>query len=154
MARRFRIAASVFFALVAVGLSMQWVRSYWWQDYLYVPLSQFRWISCISGHGWLAIDYISVESPPGQPEPWEISTALITSPKASSRPGWHWSSHRDPDLWCTQTVFPYWFLLALTGLTAGALPWFPLSGRFSLRTLLIAVTLVAVVLGLAISFNG
>jgi hypothetical protein len=42
---------------------------------------------------------------------------------------------------------PYWFAVMLM-IVASATPWFPL--RFSLRTLLIATTLVAVVLGLAV----
>ena len=44
---------------------------------------------------------------------------------------------------------PYWFLLSLAMLT-GTHSLDPLVKRFSLRTLLIATTLVAVVLGLAV----
>ncbi len=43
---------------------------------------------------------------------------------------------------------PYWFLVLLSAAFA-AVPWFPYSRRFSLRTLLILVTLLAVALGLA-----
>ena len=42
---------------------------------------------------------------------------------------------------------PYWFLLVGSSLMA-AVPWLP--WRFTLRTLLIATTLVAVVLGLIV----
>jgi hypothetical protein len=44
---------------------------------------------------------------------------------------------------------PYWFPIMLFA-TCAATPWMRWSKRFSLRTLLIATTLVAVVLGLAV----
>ena len=44
---------------------------------------------------------------------------------------------------------PHWLLVSL--ITFGvAVPWIPWSRRFSLRTLLIATTLIAVVLGVAV----
>jgi hypothetical protein len=46
-------------------------------------------------------------------------------------------------------VIPNWFV-AVCICFAAACPWFPFSKSFSLRTLLIATTLVAVVLGLAV----
>jgi hypothetical protein len=49
-----------------------------------------------------------------------------------------------------QSVFlPYWFLVAASA-TAGAITW--LRWRFSLRTLLIAITLVAVWMGLIVFY--
>jgi hypothetical protein len=47
---------------------------------------------------------------------------------------------------------PYWFLM-LSGIGIAVVPWLPLPRRFSLRTLLIATTLFAVVLGV-IAFNS
>ena len=44
---------------------------------------------------------------------------------------------------------PDWFLVLLAAMAAVA-PWIHWSGRFSLRALLIATTLVALVLGLAV----
>jgi hypothetical protein len=47
--------------------------------------------------------------------------------------------------------FPYWFLALISvALTAATAPWKLVSWRFSLRTLLIATTLVALVLGLIV----
>jgi hypothetical protein len=48
-------------------------------------------------------------------------------------------------------IFPHWFAVALVGVVAVA-PW--LRWRFSLRTLLIATTLVAVGLGTVVYFSG
>jgi hypothetical protein len=79
--------------------------------------------------------------------------------------GWSSSSHdvsevprRDPSVPPTASVWkanrkevymPYWSItLILFGV--GAAPWIRWSKRFSLRTLLIATTLVAVVLGLVV----
>ena len=44
---------------------------------------------------------------------------------------------------------PYWFL-AFVPATIATIPWFRWSKRFSLRTLLIATTLIAVVLGIIV----
>jgi hypothetical protein len=151
MTRRLRIAVSVFFAVLTVALCVQWVRSYWWQDYIYFWPSRTRLICSISGHGWLQIDYASFDpiTAAEQSSPWEATTVRLRSPTASPRPGWDWGSHRDINVWDTFATFPYWFALAITGI-AGALPWYPYSSRFSLRAMLLAVTLVAVVLGLGI----
>jgi hypothetical protein len=53
----------------------------------------------------------------------------------------------DPPSLCVR--IPCWFLVALPAGLA-AVPWFRWSNRFSLRTLLIATTLLAVSLGLAV----
>jgi hypothetical protein len=47
-------------------------------------------------------------------------------------------------------VIPHWFLALVAAALAG-LPW--LKWRFSLRTLLIAMTIVAVILGIVAAFN-
>jgi hypothetical protein len=43
-------------------------------------------------------------------------------------------------------AIPFWFLVPLTGMLA-AVPWVRIPWRFSLRTLLIAITLIAFALG-------
>ena len=49
----------------------------------------------------------------------------------------------------TELIIPYW-LPCLAAATIALLPWLKWSKRFSLRTLLIATTLVAVALGLIV----
>ena len=51
--------------------------------------------------------------------------------------------------WWLDITIPHWFLIALSAAFA-ALPWLPWSNRFSLRTLLIATTVIALVLGMLI----
>jgi hypothetical protein len=46
-------------------------------------------------------------------------------------------------------LVPFWFLIGLALALSGA-PWLKWSSRFSIRTLLIAMTLVAIVLGLIV----
>jgi hypothetical protein len=85
---------------------------------------------------------------------WEFGTEQITanwknpladnSQAGSSILGFRWISGRKS----SRISIPYWFLTVLVGVCA-ALPWSPWSRRFSLRSLLIATTLVAVLLGLA-----
>ena len=48
---------------------------------------------------------------------------------------------------------PYWFLI-LSGIGMAMVPWLPWFRRFSLRTLLLAMTLVAVGMGAVIYLSG
>jgi hypothetical protein len=60
-------------------------------------------------------------------------------------------STEEMDFWShgSGLAIPYWLILACTT-TLAALPWLRWSKRFSMRTLLIALTAVAVVLGLIV----
>jgi hypothetical protein len=71
----------------------------------------------------------------------EIDTEPFVLEPFSSRTGFH----LEHDYGRTVIQLPYWFLTLLFAATAG-LPW--IRWRFTLRTLLIATTLVAVLLGL------
>jgi len=59
-----------------------------------------------------------------------------------------WPSYA-ADLYGRTVSMPYW-LLAMLAATTACLPWIRLPRRFSLRALLIAISLVAVGLGLAL----
>ena len=90
-----------------------------------------------------------------------LSVIWATDRTPTEFPPWHYGSRpseayreswkltyfpHDGNLGGTPFQSPYWLLVAVAGLFA-ALPWIPIPRRFSLRTLLIAMTLVAVVLG-------
>jgi hypothetical protein len=78
---------------------------------------------------WPADDTVSITFPVGS--------------QARSRLGFRWESSSET----FNLIVPYWFpVFALVALAA--MSWLP--GRFSLRTLLIATTLVAAVLGLVV----
>jgi hypothetical protein len=62
--------------------------------------------------------------------------------------GFRWISGRES----SRVSIPYWLLTVLGGVCAAA-PWAPWSRRFSLRSLLIATTLVAVLWGMVVAFS-
>jgi hypothetical protein len=149
MMRYARYAAAVLFTLLAAGFVALWVRSYSHFEAIFWPL----------GHGYA----ISAESACGLTHTVLFSTTISQGHVSSTSgevakevAGWRYgetlwglglklSSHDGRmRLW-----LPYWFLtlssLALAALFAVKRTW-----RFSLRTILVAATLLAGVLGLAV----
>jgi hypothetical protein len=138
--RKLRIAWSVAWGLAAVLLIALWVRSYTWFDLLILS-PNYGMVS-----EWGGIDMTPVLIPPG---PLLNRLVSMRGSKASyarldhSLVGFGYS--HTPSL--PRICIPYWFPVLLL-VAIGTLPWLPWwSKRFSLRTLLIATTLVAVVLG-------
>jgi hypothetical protein len=144
--RKLRIAWSVFWGLAAVLLIVLWVRSYWWADLLayrrgqtYVAVATGRGIACFRWqlfHPWVTV---------GNKLGWELLGGPAGTIDSGLKP-LQWTRVKD-----AVTVFglvisaPCWYCVTLFA-TLSAVPW--ISWRFSLRTLLITTTLVAVVLGL------
>ena len=142
MLRRLRIAVSVSFALVAVALCVLWVRSYsngfvvggvFRNEYRSVSLEngRFGFISAVStarssgnnvffAGGWNEIEWVKIVG---------CECNIFGN-------GWNFSM---------PLAFPLFGVAML-----GAIPWIPFRFRFSLHTLLIGMTLVAVVLGLGL----
>jgi hypothetical protein len=131
--RKLRIVWSVGWGFAAVLLIALWVRSYWRVDAAYVAHSH----SAVAMLGTLYID------------------AGISSPKAVPRhdygpPTLRWTVWEyDPKIAVQEqrAAFPIWGLVLVLAACA-PLSWLP--SRFSLRTLLIATTLIAVGLGLSV----
>lgn len=152
--RKSRIAWSVVWAIVCGLVLALWVRSYWQWDWVSVPITSAMFLSVNSGSGRIYASTPSastLQARPGGP------TAAFVSE-------WRWWS-RVPSqayfqrvslfglVWDSNSFrirFPHWFL-ALSLATVAALPWF--AWRFSIRNLLIGVTLMAVLLGMAISMS-
>jgi hypothetical protein len=125
----------VAWGVVAVLLIVLWVRSYWWSDTFEAP-------------------YFCFDSIGGQ-----CSVEFKNTPRTS------WSRRATPiGIWIDapslsdfsivvrRSVYmaaPHWFFILLST-TLASLPWIRWSNRFSLRTLLIATTLIALVLGLIV----
>lgn len=146
MLRRLRFAASVLFAVVCMSLIALWVRSYYYLDDLSEPISRARGIQLTSVEGqvrvsinklnpavairWSDWDLFSVESKSGYAQ----------SEVESTKWGFVFAAM---DYWAIWA--PHWFLVLISA-SAACLPWIP--RRFSLRTMLLATTLAAVVLGL------
>src|SRR3954454_5337951 len=159
--RKLRIAWSVFWGLACVLLIVLWVRSYWYWDQLYTPICTAAYnspswegkvITIESDSGALSATYAIG----GDPWYWHISHKLdetratiapynyaIMQPPETHRSFVGFAVYREFGLNPTIRI-PIWFTV-LTTSAIGCISWLPWwSKRFSLRTLLIATTLVAV----------
>ena len=114
---------------------MLWVRSYWWFDFISTGgiLSAKGRVYIQGAINFESEDLLKV------PDVQEYQTRFGTNVIFAR--GVKITTAR------ANAVLPYWALTLLAAILA-AVPWFPWSRRYSLRTLLIATTLVAV--GLAI----
>jgi hypothetical protein len=139
--RKLRIAWSVAWGAVAVMLCMLWILSHWWDVFAETPTvavliasrhGQFSFecdFERVSEDGILSWD-VYREKIDNDYERIDLEPEIIFLPKRNILcvEGFHWQ-------------------LVIAAIAIGSVVWLPLR-RFSVRTLLIATTLVAVVLGL------
>ena len=147
--RKLRIAFSATCLLACVLLVVLWVRSYWWVDGVSMPLTSKYYLGTASSPGCIGFAF----HPMGQlssDQVWHFRSAPTERWLEAVR------QQRFPNIsrvWGTfdfqrySYVAPDWFILIVLT-TLAAAPW--LRWRFRLRTLLIATTLVALVLGLIV----
>src|SRR5215212_1522297 len=146
---RFRQLRIAFFAtclIACVLLIVFWVRSRTTFEF-----AEGTILPRMMSSGKLSATHLSIHSYDNV-----LSVIWATDGKASKFPPWRYASRPSqmqreswkptyfPDegnLGGIRFQSPYWLLMATTGVFA-ALPWFPISKRFSLRTLLIAMTLI------------
>jgi hypothetical protein len=153
--RKLRIAWSVGWGLLAVLLIVLWVRSYWYRERIILGLYgnhalqfghvlgqvRLHWFEQPGLDFWQPSDSI-----------WGRSKQLIADWKLERSASKDFPGLR-PEFGriCGKSgwvlYLPYWFPVLVAG-TVAIVPW--LRWRFSLRTLLIATTLVAVLLGLLV----
>jgi hypothetical protein len=140
--RKLQIAWSVGWGLLAVLLIVLWVRSYYVFDYV----SRINAFSTTIGSnaGALSFEQVDLKLERGvssRSHGWRHKAV-----KPSQLPtGFSW--RHVPSLGTLRIQIPYWPLFVATAAAAT----FPgVAWRFSLRTLLIATTLVAVLLGLIV----
>ena len=156
--RNLRIAWSAFFGILCLLLIALWVRSFRNHTDRPTPIYESGRFSVYSTHGSLfvvrvfVLRYNNMSSENNQTLHRFDSLDLFGF--SNVRPHRTWTGfhfeYRSWTLWTAQ--IPFWFLTALAGVMT-ALPWVNrIAWRFSLRTLLIATTLVAVVLGLVVYF--
>jgi hypothetical protein len=137
--RKLRIAWSVAWGVVVLLLVGLWLRSYWRADLLggYSP-STFIF-GAGSRQGTLGAEWQPDAASFLRIRQWKtISLPLGTAPAVQ------FYCHRTPQGTITISV-PIWFPVCLLVLVA-SLPWMPWPSHFSLRSLLLATTLVALVL--------
>jgi hypothetical protein len=148
--RGLRIAWSVVWGIVCVLLIVLWVRSYYVADSVY---GHIPWTNFVAGGSELGKVYLLFNAEPRRA--WGVvNTPLINEAYVETyrndpilrRPNRFGLGVSYPPPY-TVLHAPLW-LLALLSATLAATPWLP--WRFSLRTLLIATTLIAVVLGVVV----
>ena len=159
--RKLRIAWSVAWGVVAVLVVVVWVRSYFTLHNFALGGSRGS-ISCTSFRGQLGSLWFptgGIASPPAMFSRFDSSpigeTSVVEYNDGIGKPlpsylGFKFNSWIPASFpsRCRLLVIPYWFPALVCGIE-GALPWWRrLNGRFSIRTLLIATTVVAVGLGL------
>jgi hypothetical protein len=141
--RKLRIVWSVFCGIACVLLIVLWVRSYWWVDIVNARLADTRSLQAISCYGKFAVivahysGYWHYECSPSSGYAWRIAECRKFSfirlvPRTSGR---------------QELAVSYHLCLLSTAILSGV-SW--LRWRYGLRTLLIATTLVAVVLGIIV----
>jgi hypothetical protein len=154
MFRKLRIAFSTACGIACVLLIVLWVRSYWWNDMAYCPLNSTpRMLSVFSLRGRILIaahvpvdddDLMKSRDPAWGWEPQYVGNLVpLEDEEEKPRPLFEFRILLNG----IHIEFPHWFAILIAVAVAVA-TW--IRFRFSLRTLLIAMTLVAVVLGLAI----
>ena len=140
-----RISVSVFFGLLTVALCVLWVRSYWWSEGIEIrrPL-RISYAAWERGELFLVTNSLPVKIRSG----WSFRHGRIYGhepPPGETVPAFYFSTMQGGFAF----TMPLWFM-ALGAALCGAASQFRWSKRFRLRTLLIATTLVAVVLGLVV----
>lgn len=140
--RKLRIVWLVAWGLVAVMLCLLWVRSYSFQERISVPMTRSYWIECISEIG--TIDFIwRYWGTPG----WDAYSHPLREQQLNL---WgYWGFDAESFRGGSALMLPYWFLAGVL-LCSAIGPWVSAPRRYSLRTLLIATTLIAVGLGLTV----
>jgi hypothetical protein len=148
-----RLAFSAVCGAVCLLLIAFWVRSYWWADSaISQPSTLPRQIGLISRRGRLTL-IVTQRDPRSRvadyfPSSWRIESDFLTNgirhPAVRLRPMWVYEADRRLG---RLLIIPHWFPVLFFGAMATCtwLPWF--DWRFSLRTLLIATTIVALLIG-------
>lgn len=150
MFRKLRIALSVSLGMLALLLATLWLRSYWRYDLVSFPISKASTVRLTACSGYFAVaaapaTYLQSK---GYPSPWlhatgEIKRLSLTN-GAQSKLGIFWTSF--PKGTGGQIIVPFWMMVLFLSVTVIAGVWTLRPLRFSLRALLVATTLVAVLL--------
>lgn len=132
--RKLRIAWSVALGSVAMLLACMWMRSYWLHEETAGSISGSKILSITSDRGEFAFGIVT-----NRPH---IDFKYVKAAPTNQFSRWRLQYVSAGDAWVV--FIPYWFPTLVFG-TFAAVPW--IRCRYSVRTLLIATTLVAVALG-------
>jgi hypothetical protein len=138
-----RIVISAVSLLLCLLLIVLWVRSYTHPEFLKCRFGIAPQFDVISTPGNVYINLSDSYRIDGIIEKEELSEEALEVLDDSGMVGWGLNLSQD----YVNISAPYWFLVGVTAITAtiAALPW--IKWRFSLRTLLIVMTLFALFFG-------
>jgi hypothetical protein len=146
--RYLRIAFSAGCGALCLLLIALWAWSYTIRDVIYWPEKSIAMeINSLSGHVVLMVQ--SLQQAGGEFPPFRTEHSAIAGHRTLlfNHDVLGFLLRRQADL--TRIDIPFWFLL-LTSVAITSAPWLREKWRFSVRTLLIATTVVAAVLGFAV----
>jgi hypothetical protein len=152
MIRRFRVFVTVGSVAACLFSTALWVRSYWWVDAVAWKVPGPRTLGAMSRRGWVQLTAGEPTVDAGvQPVNNVLGftrySFLTVDLPISLGPRWEFGNVAGPTTTTLYAIVPLWFPAAIAGAIA-VLPW--LRWRFSLRTLLVVMTVVALGLGLAV----
>jgi hypothetical protein len=149
MLKYLRIAISALCSILCLLMMLLWIRSYSVTDAIQWDRRPEN-IMVISTLGAVQLTWFENQFSNGDGS-WRIQSTEL-SPEFGSGRIFEWFFYHERDVMGAATTrigWPWWFNVLLA-ITMGVLPWVPWKGRFSLRTLLIATTLIAAGLGLIV----
>jgi hypothetical protein len=148
--RKLRVAWSVTCGVLCLLLIALWVRSYSWFDQILGPISANTWFCVQSLDGRLMFEFLDDGQIPAE---IDLKWSWIEIGTGGRGQGVIYRLS-DGELSLTHVVIPIWAALSALASVGcvTALPW--LHWRFSVRTLFIGMTVVAVVLGLIIAITS
>ena len=146
LARWLRITWTAFWALAAALVIVLWVRSYWRWDAITLPVVNNCGISLKSFEGRIVIKKTTISDARFWPVGFE--SLNFDNHQVVLAEKYHVQSYAGPLVAKNAVVATLSQLpLVLTAAVFAVAPWIGWPNRFSLRTLLIATTLIAVALG-------
>jgi hypothetical protein len=140
--RKLRIVWSAGCGITCVLLIALWVRSYWRQDN--IDYQSYHLIELVSFRGGVALGEFEIA--PGYNSPGWSHDNYPPSAQKDYWPKLLGFCYAETPSY-SQILIPYWFITLLS-IVVGTVPW--LRWRFTLRTVLLAITVVGVVLGLIV----
>jgi hypothetical protein len=156
MLRRLKITASFGCALACFAVLALWVRSYFWHDMAVVSPTITTAININSMQGKMSFQHVSW-APSANPSILELYVRRLGPGENSWKYGWFVlgfgiSDYGSSDLTHFTYYAPHWAVF-LPLAFASVEFWWPRHYRFGLRTMLIATTAVAIILGLIVAFS-
>jgi hypothetical protein len=153
MLKTLRIAVTALSVTACLLLIAFWVRSNRWHDSVGGPIigRHIFQLDSIRGRVRVAWGY-----PQNRINSFHLDSSdmrWLKRPVTSLRPTWKYGFGKFPNYTSLYLNLPHWLPIFLTAIFA-TLPWIRPCKRFSLRTLLVATTLVAVGLGLVVYLSG